>query len=60
MMLRKILPFLILSREHSLQQMKRMPNHGSQLHMGSSSMLADPNYQGGKRKKKLREKKTKA
>lgn len=29
--------------------MKRMPNHGSQLHMGSSSMLADPNYQGGSR-----------
>lgn len=29
--------------------MKRMGNHGSQqLHMGSSSMLADPSYQGGK------------
>ncbi len=34
------------TREHGLQQMKRMGNHGSQLHMGSSSMLADPNFQG--------------
>ncbi|XP_059084757.1 uncharacterized protein LOC131881812 isoform X4 [Tigriopus californicus] len=34
-------------REHSLQQMKRMGNHGGPM-MGSSSMLADPNYQSEK------------
>ena len=34
---------------HGMSHMKRYGPHGSQLlHMGSSSMLADPNYQGEK------------
>ena len=35
-------------REHNLQQMKRMVNHGQGHHMGSTSMLADGGYGPGK------------